>query len=195
MGIFFLSIPLVLFIIAEGIIFFFLIRTVTSDLLDNTGIHLAPLDVLLVFLMIVAIGLTIYFYVRLIIRPAILHKRKRKNPENYSSNTRAANPNGKKYDPYIENYLSSVNSNNPRSPNKLKVTGVNYPPVKKKKSKKLLIILILIAALIIGSVVCAYIFKPDWLPFDLPFFGESNKDTGKIGTQSDIRENKFDYYE
>lgn len=191
MSIFLLFIPLALFITAEGVILFFLLEMITSALLNNdaliAGIYSAPQAVLFVLLLMTAIGVAIYFYVRLIIKPALIHERKKKKTIKQNNSSAPAQQSqytgNNRYNPYIAAYnLNIPAASAPRRNSNLKVTGVARTPVRKKSSKKLFIILlIIIFALIIGAVTFAFIFRPDWLPF----FGDTNK-TNNNGTASDL---------
>jgi len=173
MGIFFLFIPLALFIAAEGVILYFLTDMVMSALFTNNfsvttvvdNVYPASLAILYVALLMLAIGVAIYLYIRFIIGSAIQYK-KQKKAGHYNPAAAEANGHYNTYNLYNLNVPGSA-ANRTASKNNFKVTAANAP-VKKRKSKKPLIIFCVIFVLIIGAAAYLFIAHPKWLPFDLP---------------------------
>ncbi|MCL2095783.1 MAG: hypothetical protein FWH10_02630 [Oscillospiraceae bacterium] len=193
MGIILIFIPLVLFIIIEGIILYILINMVmnaleASDYAANAMIDHAypiPVAMLYIFLLMTAIGVAIFLYIRFTIMPYVKeHNRKKaeaaagdvssdpsSSPSSFPSSLTAGN--------VAVNNSAAINLTDVSGAggNGLKVFGISGRGPRRKSKKLLIIVLIAAFALIAGAAAYLFIFQPDWLPFDLPFTGGGNNNT------------------
>jgi len=92
--VFLLFIPLYIFIVTEGVILYFLGRMIISAFIDNGYYSLmgttyytdiSAMSIIGVLLLAIAVGLAIYFYIKLAIKPALKRARERKKSKEKKS--------------------------------------------------------------------------------------------------------------
>ena len=160
--------------IIEGIILYFLVGMIMSALLASDysmdaiagNSYPAGMAIIYVVILTAAVGIAIFFYIRLAILPAVQERKRKKAAAAAaaaSPPSRAAQPDGAQ--PEGAANIAAANANPAYNPG-LKVTGIM--PVRRKKSKKPLFIFIIILLLLIGAAAYLFIARPAWLPFELP---------------------------